>query len=676
MNTAIPSETDCGLPDYISASRYARHSAQLGRRENWHEAVARVLNMHLFKFPDVELGSVAGLPGTLHAAIKSAFDAVQVKAVLPSMRSLQFGGKAIIEKNARVFNCAFSHANRAEFFGEALWLLLCGTGAGFSVQKQHVSQIPALAVFDATATPSSYWIPDTIEGWADAVTALVRAHIAGTTLDFNYSMIRPAGAPLKTSGGKAPGPEPLKTALDNIRNILLGASGRPLKSIEAYDIVMFSAQAVLSGGIRRSATICLFSPDDEEMMSAKTGNWFETNPQRSASNNSAVLNRKTATRAQFDRLFEAQKEFGEPGFFFVEDEDHGCNPCVEISLNPTLVVTEEAIDKLRAYGYSGCLEVGQKLSGWQMCNLTTTNGAKAKTPEAFYDMVAKAAVIGTLQAAYTKFDYLGAVSRLITENEALLGVSICGILDNPDVLLDPVVLETGASIAKQVNAAVAKAIGINPAARVTAVKPEGTASLLLGAGSGIHPHHARHYFRRVQANKHDPVFRHFAAANPHMIEQSVYDKSGNTMVITFPVCGPEKGIYRQDLTAERHLAAVNLVQRHWVQAGRAHENFTKGIHHNVSNTITVRSHEWDSVANYIWGHRDSFTGVSLLADSGDKTYQQAPREAVVTQDDMHRWQDLVARFQAVNFDSLMEAEDSTRLKEVVACAGGSCELAA
>ncbi len=675
-STAIPSDADCGLSDYISVSRYARHSAALGRRETWSEAVSRVRDMHLANFADAPLEVAGGdLPASLHAAIHDAFGAVDAKMVLPSMRSLQFGGTAILEKHTRIYNCAFSHCDRVEFFSEALWLLLCGTGAGFSVQKEHVSKLPEFMPYTGSKA-GEHWILDTIEGWADALKVLISAHVIGLTVDFRFELIRPAGSALKTSGGKAPGPEPLRVALAAIQEILAGIGGRQMRPIEAYDIVMHAAKAVLSGGIRRSATICLFSADDAEMMNAKTGNWFESNPQRSASNNSAVLNRATTTREQFNFLFEAQKEFGEPGFYFVDDINHGCNPCVEIGMDPRLTVTEANIPTLRRYGYTDKLSVGMVLSGWQMCNLTTTNGGKAATPETFYGMVARAALIGTLQAGYTNFSYLGAASRLITENEALLGVSICGILDNPRVLLDPTVLERGATIAKQVNVAVAKAIGINPAARVTAVKPEGTASLLLGAGSGIHPHHARRYFRRVQANKLDPVFQHFAKENPHMIEDSVYDKSGKTAVITFPVEGPENGIYREDITAARHLEIVSLVQKHWVQTGRAHEIFTKGLHHNVSNTITVRPDEWQAVADYLWNHRDSFTGVSLLAEAGDKVYQQAPREAVVSESELLRWIDLIVGHRSVNFATLMEKNDETKLKEVVACAGGSCEIAA
>ncbi|HTT58060.1 MAG TPA: recombinase, partial [Opitutaceae bacterium] len=444
------------------------------------------------------------------------------------------------------------------------------------------------------------------------------------------------------------------------------------RPIEAYDILMWAAKAVLSGGVRRSATICLFSADDEEMAAAKTGNWLQDHPQRTASNNSAVIVRSQATREQFNKLFEAQKQFGEPGFYFVKDAEYGANPCVEIGLHPRLKLDAAAIARLRELGYQGELREGEILTGVQFCNLTTISASAAETPERFYQLCAHASVIGTLQAGYTDFSYLSPVSRVITEREALLGVSICGVLDRPDVLLDPQVLRTGAAVVKAVNAVVARALGINPAARTTCVKPEGTASLLLGTSSGLHPHHSIRYFRRVQTNVYDPIFAHFKRSNPHMVEPSVYDPNGRTEVITFPVEGPAFGIYRDDLSAVKHLEYVRLVQLNWVQNGQRHERFSPGLHHNVSCTISVRGDEWAAVADFIWENRESFTGVALLQEQGDKAYAQAPREAVASHDDIARWNSLV--YHPVDYTLLREEEDLTELKQVVACAGGSCEL--
>jgi ribonucleoside-diphosphate reductase alpha chain len=429
---------------------------------------------------------------------------------------------------------------------------------------------------------------------------------------------------------------------------------------------------VLAGGVRRSATLCLFSADDAEMAAAKTGNWFDENPQRAASNNSAVIVRDRATREQFTALFEAQKQFGEPGFYFVEDAEYGANPCVEIGLHPRLKVDAASTARLRALGYTGELRFGDTLTGVQFCNLTTISAAAIETPADFFRLCAHAALIGTLQAGYTDFTYLSPVSRVLTEREALLGVSICGLLDRPSVLLDPAVLRAGAAVVKSVNAIVARALGIAPAARATCVKSEGTASLLLGTSSGLHPHHARRYFRRVQTNVHDPIYLHFKRTNPHMTETSVYDPNGRTEVITFPVEGPDFGIYRDEVSAVKHLDYIRLVQEHWVQAGRRHEQHAPGLHHNVSCTVTVRPEEWGAVADFIWAHRRSFTGIALLAECGDKLYAQAPREALATVADIERWNGLV--YTSVDYTALEESEDITELKQTVACAGGACEL--
>ncbi len=684
-----------GLSDYIATSKYARFRRDLGRRESFPEAARRVMAMHLDHFhvrlpqrlpapddtspvapADRRLLSEWLAGGTLSDAIHRAFGAVAMKRVLPSMRSLQFGGDAILRNHARLFNCSFSPVDRLEFFREYFFLLLAGTGCGFSVQRHHVERLPALPVRgeEMELPVEHYTIPDTIEGWSDALHFLVRSHVEHFKAEFNYSLIRPRGAALVTAGGKAPGHLPLKQALLDVDAILAAASGRKLRPIEVYDICMFTARAVLSGGIRRSATICLFSPDDEEMMSAKTGNWFEKNPQRSASNNSAVLARSGTDDTLFRRLFAAQKEFGEPGFYFADHPDYGCNPCCEIGLHPVVggALDDEAeVAKLRALGYAGSVEPGTRLSGWQMCNLSTINGAALQTVDDFLVACIHAAVIGTLQAAYTDIPYLGPVTRYLNERDALLGVSICGFMDNPEILFNPDVLERGARLCRAANQIVARAIGIRPAARVTCVKPEGTASLLLGAASGIHPHHARHYFRRVQANRRDPVYRHFAAANPHLTEASVYRPETDD-VITFAVEAPPHAILRDEIGAVDFLRFVQLVQQHWVLNGEAPTSRSPGLHHNVSNTCTVKPKEWNAVADFIWQHRDSFTGVALLGDDGDKRYPQAPREEVRTEDDVAKWNRL--RYVPVDYTQLAENSDNTALKEVAACAGGTCEL--
>lgn len=688
---------EVGLQEYIAISRYCRFSEALGRREVWSEAIDRVFGMHAARFDSrlldnletakqvlVQQGAISkevaadmGSFGVLAKEISAAFDLVKEKKVLPSMRSLQFGGQAIEAHEARIFNCTASPVNRIAFFREYFYLLLSGAGCGFSVQKHHVAMLPPLAqrpTDEVELEVRHYTIGDSIEGWALALEELLTSYIEGYKVEFSYKEIRARGKLLKTSGGRAPGHLPLKKALIVIESILANAAGRHMRPIEVYDICMHAAKAVLSGGIRRSATICLFSPDDEEMMSAKTGNWFDTNPQRSASNNSAVIIREQVTRDQFNRLFECQKQFGEPGFFFVNASDPNVltNPCCEIALNPRLVVTAREIPKLRAYGYEGPLEEGMELWGFQMCNLTTISGASAKTAEDFFRLVRAAATIGTLQASYTNIPFLGPVTRVINEREALIGVSICGVLDNPGVLLDPSILRRGAEVVKAVNAVVAAAIGINRAARTTCVKPEGTSALVLNAGSGIHPHHARRYFRRVQASTADRIYQAFRNANPNMTECSVYGQG--TDVITFPVEAPAQALLKDDVPALRLLSYVKLVQENWVMAGRALTSYTDA-HHNVSNTITVLPEEWNDVADFIWNHQGYFTGVSLLSATGDKAYKQAPREEVKTQEDIRRWNSL--RYTPVDYTKA-DQEDHTAGSEhrgaAVACAGGACEL--
>ncbi|MBP9914556.1 MAG: recombinase, partial [Opitutaceae bacterium] len=426
----LKSHGENGLSDYIAMAKYARYRQDLGRREIFPEAVARVAAMHRSFFAakidepvrpvteklapaEAELLAEWLTGGTLQDAIDRAFAAVTEKRVLPSMRSLQFGGTAVLDNHARLFNCSFSLVDRVEFFREYFFLLLAGTGCGFSVQRHHVDRLPSLPMRgeEMDLVIQHHDVGDTIEGWSDALHALLRSHLEGHKVEFNYAQIRPRGAPLVTAGGKAPGHLPLKHALNRVDAILTAAAGRKLRPIEVYDICMFIARAVLSGGIRRSATICLFSPDDEEMMTAKTGNWFEHHPQRSASNNSAVVPRKSADDSLFRKLFNAQKEFGEPGFYFSDHPDHGCNPCCEIGLHPVIEgpLNDDDAAELRRLGFAGALDGAVRLSGWQMCNLSTINGAALRSANDFYVACIHAAVIGTLQAAYTDMRYLGPV---------------------------------------------------------------------------------------------------------------------------------------------------------------------------------------------------------------------------------------------------------------------------
>lgn len=638
------------MSEYIFTNRYSRYLPRKKRRETWNEAVDRVRDMHIEKHTKAE------------DSIIWAFEQVRQKRVLPSMRSMQFGGDPIVNKNARMYNCTYSPVDRVDFFGEAMYLLLCGCGVGFSVEFENVSKIPVIQKPSFTEI-EHHTIEDSIEGWADAVKALMDSYINGYTIEFIYKKIRKQGSLIK-SGGKAPGHIPLRRALEKVRVILEGAVGRKLKTIEAYDIIMHSSDAVLSGGVRRSATICLFSPDDMDMMNAKTGNWFEENPQRARSNNSVKLVRSDTSKERFMRIFETQKEFGEPGFYFVNNEDTGTNPCVEIGLNPYL-----------PEGYkmpNGVLT--EKKSGFQFCNLTSINGSMLKTEKDFETAVKAASIIGTCQAGFNEFPYLGEITEEICKRESLLGVSITGMMDSPDIALNPEIQRKMADIAVKINKRIAKKLGIPQAARVTCVKPEGTTSILLNTASGIHPRYAKKYFRRIQANINDPVYQHFKEQNPECCEPSVWSANGTDDVITFCVTAPEQAITKDEVSALDFLKIVKSTQENWVIPGTALPDSTVGLTHNVSNTVSVKADEWDEVAEFIYDNREFFTGISLLSDDGTTIYQQAPHQQIRNQDDESVWTNYLESYEKVDYTKLSEVEDVTEHKNVAACAGGACDI--
>lgn len=1007
------------ISDYIHAGKYARYVRLWKRREIYTETVSRVEDMHIGQYPQ------------LADEIRWAFNFVREKRVLPSMRSMQFGGPAIEALHNRIYNCSFSLVDRPEVFSEALFLLLAGCGVGYSVQFDHVEKLPSIGYVD-TKKVRHHVVEDTIEGWADALKALIQSYIDGVNLEFAYHLIRPAGAPLRTSGGRAPGHLKLKDSLERIRGVLSSAQGRKLRPIECHRIMCHAADAVLSGGIRRSAMIALFSRDDSEMMYCKTGNWWQTDPWFANANNSVVLLRGETKKKEFKRIFGMTRQWGEPGFYFSDDPNYGTNPsmpagtlvctregifpieqlegrhfevksldgtfakakcwlssecadvleigfgqnqvthstkehrwpvkvgdtiikkyaselqpgdliplnrnesagiegdmtltrdegfmvgyifgdgsltrreagtytlsvsiseeklplaekllklinemknkpstitrrdrdeggveytiqtteqgfiqtlmsryglstdksagipskvwtsndgfivgfidgllstdgcvsvsdkrltfttayqsvaldfaklisfygvpsstsvkevpsrfpngkdygrlysrcdvriglsaitnfanvfdlsheskqanllslvqeagksrqadsnsvkasfakvqwvkpvepqrvwdisvqheqhvfpsqyaytgnCCEIGLYPVLTITEELRDRLAAKGRQ--TTVGQTLTGWAFCNLCEINAAKLTSLEDFKTVAKAATIIGTLQAGYTKMPYLGWVSETIAEREALLGIGMTGILDAPHIALNPEYQREVAGLIKTWNAEYAAKIGINPAARTTCVKPSGTTSLELGCvGSGIHPHHARRYIRRVTADELEYVFQAFRAVNPHMCVR----KPDGKYVIEFPVEAPAGATVRSDLNAVQFLDMVKSTQQHWVLTGTADSTHAPGLNHNVSNTVTVRPDEWDKVADYLWENREFFTGVSLLASTGDKDFAFAPNEEVTTPADEARWNQLIEHYKPVDYTAMTEEDDSTNLSGEAACAGGAC----
>lgn len=958
------------LQDYTYVSKYARFNTKEHRRETWVEAVDRVKEMHLRKFPMAA------------EDIEWAFDLSKQKRVLGSQRALQFGGKPIEQKNARMYNCCVSFCDRIRFFQESFWLLLCGCGTGFSVQKHHIANLPDFhphrtGEVNQKPKKKKFIVPDSIEGWADSLGILLATYFPhdefqeweGHEVVFDFSLIRPAGSVLTSGVGKAPGPEPLRRSLEIIRGLLNDCCKKynRLRPIDAYDIIMHASDAVLSGGVRRSATICIFSHDDQEMMKAKTGNWFTENPQRARSNNSVMLIRGETTKEQFVEIMQDVKGFGEPGFYFSDHADQLPNPCVvgdstvttdvglelvsnligkkfsalvdgksycskgfwktgnkeilelefssgrslkvtanhkimttngwkeagEIALGDSIVINnhrefnhkidsnskEGAIgyllgsflgdgniskgsaevkwwgddkDEYRKEGFSilekaellsynhkeesnsvatycslqsvklyrlaesldcvvknsrrlgkkaivgnwsylanliagyfdadgtvafnpkkgssvrissaqfenlqnlqivlnafgiystiyndrreagyrllpdgnggkkeyfceavhelvvscdnivrfheliplrnidkrnkietivnsykrlpnrtlfcdtlinkkiagcedvfdctvdeihafdndsvyvhNCVEIGMwpvhyatGKSGWQMCNLCEINGKKIKHKEDFALAAKAAAIIGTLQASYTNFEYLGQTTKEIVEKEALLGVSITGMMDNPDIIFDPDTQREMAQLVVDTNTWMAAKIGINPAARCTCVKPAGTTSCILGSASGIHPHHAKRYFRRIQGNYMEAPLQFFKKFNPIAVEKSVWSANKTDEVITFCVEVPDGGKFKNQLGALTLLEHVKSTQQNWVVPGKREELCTQPwLSHNVSNTINIKPDEWDEITDFIFDNRDYFAGIALLPQSGDLDYPQAPFATVYT----------------------------------------------
>jgi hypothetical protein len=875
------------LAAYTLIARYAGYNKEEKRRETWEEQIERVFKMHRVRyFKELQQTELSDIVSQTKRLILD-------KKILGSQRALQFGGPSVLKKNSRIYNCAATYVDRPRVFQEALFTLLTGVGLGFSVQLHHIAKLPKIASVGAEV--DTYVIPDSIEGWSDALGVLLRSYFVegtcnpsmrsqntafmknnekffGKTVVFDYSEIRPAGSDISHIGGKAPGPDGLRASIEKIRMILEKAvvNGR-LNSIECYDIMMHASDAVLSGGIRRSATLCLFSLDDTLMIKAKTGNWFTDNPQRARSNNSALLLRDETPEDKFMNLIESVKQFGEPGIIFADSTESLFNPCVEIQLyaydkdgnsgiqfcvsGDTNLVTRSGITTIKnAIGksidiwngvnwsstvpvltgndktlfrvkfsdgshldctgnhrfscsvgegseyieittdeilsqstktkekfyvpspnvkpdecvgirtleveglgydvaqavyptgnYEGACGIYKKtsameeqlesinsmmsenfagrnafLTGWgkinptddyftcgcfevatalqllvtslgnssqimsnddgtcnlvimsddyrqhivsvtellgkhdtycleehtrhmclfnnvmtKQCNLSEINMGNVTSPEDFYERCRAASVIGTLQAGYTEFAYLGKVTKSIVEREALIGVGMTGMMDTPDISFDPAVLREGARIVKDTNKQVAALLGINQAARTTCVKPAGSTSCILKTASGIHPSHSKRYLRRVQSNKVEGPLNFFKDINPQAVEKSVWSANGTDDVITFLCKAPEGAITKDDITAVEFLEKVKTVQINWVAEGtNKHICVKPWLCHNTSNTIMVRPDEWTDVASFIYSNRRSFAGISMLPSSGDMIYQQAPFQAVLTHNEI------------------------------------------
>jgi len=608
------------LSDITVHMKYARYLPELKRRETWEELVTRNKNMHQKKYPH------------LKEQIEDVYQYVYRREVLPSMRSLQFGGKPIEISPNRIFNCAYMPFDDWRGFSELMFLLLGGTGVGYSVQYHHIDGLPEIRKPRRTRR---FLVSDSIEGWADAVKVLMKSYFFGTSEPvFDFSDIRPKGSLLVTSGGKAPGPQPLKDCLHNIRAIMdTKDEGEKLTSLEVHDIACHIADAVLSGGIRRAAMISLFSFDDEAMKTCKFGKWFELNPQRARANNTAVTVRHRVSEEDFFGLMSKVEASGsgEPGVFFTNDHDMGINPCSEISLRP-----------------------------FQFCNLTEVNGSAVQTQQQFNEFARAAAFIGTLQAGYTDFHYLRDIWRRNTEKDALIGVGITGIVDGK--VLDLNMTEAAHQV-KEENRRVAGEIGINQAARTTTVKPSGTSSLVLGCASGIHARYAEYYIRRLRVGKNESIYDYLLQTHPQLLEDD-FLKPTLDAVISVAQKSPEGAVTRHESPLQL-LERVKRVNMEWVRAGHRKGN----NYNNVSATVSVKDDEWSEVFRWMWENRDTFTGLSLLPFS-NHTYVQTPFEEITQAE----YEKLMKPLGTVNIDHVHEDEDNTNTIEQVACGGGACEL--
>ena len=610
------------LSDITVYMKYAKFRPELNRRETWNELVTRNMDMHIKTYPKLE------------AEIRENYKFVYDKKVLPSMRSMQFAGKPIEISPNRIYNCAFAPIDDWRVFSEIMFLLLGGTGVGYSVQSHHVDALPEIRKPNADKT-RRFLIGDSIEGWADSISVLVKSYFFGGSKPvFDFRDIRAKGARLITSGGKAPGPQPLKECLIKIEGIFdAKKDGDKLKPIEVHDIVCHIADAVLAGGIRRAALICLFSASDEQMISCKSGAWWETNPQRGRANNSAVLMRHKITKDYFMDLWKRIEASGagEPGIYLSNDKDWGTNPCCEIALRP-----------------------------FQFCNLCEVNVSDVVDQNDLNERVKAASFIGTLQAGYTDFHYLRPIWQRTTEKDALIGVSMTGIGSGAVLKLD---MKEAAKTVKIENKRVAELLDINPSARTTTVKPAGTTSLTLGTSSGIHAWHNDYYIRRVRVGKNEAIYSHLLVNHPELVEDE-YFRPHDTAVIGIPQKAPETAIFRTESPIQL-LERVKKVHGEWVKPGHR----TGSNSHNVSATISIREHEWKAVGEWMWENKEFYNGLSVLPYDGG-TYIQAPFEDCTKE----RYEELMQTLSDVDLSKVIELEDNTDLSGELACAGGACEI--
>ena len=633
------------LSDVVTFNKYAKYIPQIKRRETYDEIILRYLQMMVDKYPD--------LAPKIMANGKYIFD----KKVLPSMRGLQFAGMAIQKNEARIYNCCYAPVDDYRVFGEIMFLLLGGTGVGYSVQNKHVEKLPEIKV---PTKEQKFLIGDSIEGWADAVKHLMGSYLGyrNTLPRFDFSDIRQKGVRLITAGGKAPGPEPLRKCLFEIQTILSRKSnGDRLTDIEVHDIICHIADAVLAGGIRRAALICLFSADSQAMLSCKFGNWWELNPQRGRANNSAVLVRHKITKEFFLDLWKKIElsGSGEPGFYFTNNPDWGTNPCVEIALRP-----------------------------FQFCNLCEVNVSNVESQEDLNNRVRVAAFFGTLQASFTDFHYLRPIWKKTTEKDALVGIGMTGIASMEVFKYN---LTEAANVAFLENIEVAQTLGINKAARITCVKPSGTTSCVLGTASGVHAWHNDYYIRRMQMTKSEDLYKYLAYNHPELVKDHLL--LPNSAVVEIPIKAPEGSVIRTE-TALDTLERVKKLSQEWIQPGHIHGDNS----HNVSATISVDKNrtymafdmndgkgtqysqiengyldEWQVVGEWMWQNKEHYNGLSVLPFDGG-SYSQAPFEDITEA----QYNELIKNITSIDLSRIVEEDDVTTLVDELACGADGCVI--
>jgi ribonucleoside-diphosphate reductase alpha chain len=611
------------LSNIVVYNKYSKFIPELKRRETWNDIITRYLTMMTKRYPK------------LNDEIMTKGQYLYSKQVLPSMRAAQFAGAAVEKNEARIYNCGYMPMSDYRCFSELMFLLLGGTGIGYSVQYHHVEHLPAI---QKPLKEAKYLIGDSIEGWADAIKQLMKSYFGKTLVKprFDFSDIRSKGSRLVTAGGKAPGPAPLKICLTKIETLLnIKKNGDKLTPFEVHRINCLIADAVLAGGIRRAALISLFSMDDKEMATCKHGAWWELYPELGRANNSAVILRNRIEKDEFKKLWQitVDSNSGEPGIYFTNDPEQGTNPCVEISLRP-----------------------------FTFCNLTEINGGVINNQEDFNKTSEIAAFFGTLQAGFTDFHYLRSIWKHNTEKDALIGVGITGIGNGTLNNLD---LTIACNIAKDENLRVSELIGINKAARVSTIKPSGTTSCVVGTSSGIHAWHSKYYIRNMQCTVGDDLYNFFSKYHPKLIKVMEYQPKD--AVIGIPQKAPDNAVLREDETALDLLSRVKKFNLEWVQKGHRRGPNSN----NVSATITCKPHEWEDVGEWMWYNKNTFNGLSVLPYDGG-TYKDAPFTSC-SEEHYNKLIDYINN-NPIDLTKIIEENDNTDLTGELACAGGNCEI--